>query len=116
MKIDPHSVYVGMGAVAVIAGILGALRRRLLRVFAVCLAAFSFFELFCFLSGLEFLVPVWWAIHMPSAITLGGDEILERHGAVVSTVFHLADFLLWSAVITGVVWLRDRRRRDEFVA
>jgi len=23
---------------------------------------------------------LWWAIHMPSAIALGADEILERHG------------------------------------
>jgi hypothetical protein len=89
MKIDPESIYVGMGAVAVVAGGLGIWRHRLSRIFAVCLSCFLAFELFCFLVGQEFLVPVWWAVHMPSAIALGADEILERHGAVVSTVFHL---------------------------
>ncbi len=101
MKIDPQCVYIGMGAVGIIAGGLGIWCRRLLRVFAVCLAAFLVFELLCVLSGLEFLVPIWWAVHIPSAIALGADEILERHGAVVSTTFHLGDFFVWSALITG---------------
>ena len=107
MKIDPQSVYVGMGVVGAIAGGLGIWRRRLLRIFAVCLAGFLVFELLCLVAGLEFLVPVWWAVHMPSAIVLGADEILERHGAVVSTVFHLGDFFLWAALITGVFWFRQ---------
>src|SRR5437879_1218592 len=98
MKIDPHSVYVGMGVVGIVAGGLGVWRRKLARLFAVCLAAFLIFELICFVTGLEFLVPVWWAVHSPSAIALGADEILERHGAFLSTVFHLGDFFLWSAV------------------
>lgn len=115
MKIDPKSVYVGMGVVGVVAGCIGIWRRRLLRIFAVCLAGFLVFELFCFLAGLKLVVPVWWAVHMPSAIALGADEILERHGAVVSTVFHLGDFFLWSGIITGMFWLRDRRQRDEVV-
>ena len=80
MKVDQQSVYVGMGVVGTIAGVLGLWRRRLLRIFAVCLAALLGFELLCFLTGPDFLVPVWWAIHMPSAIALGADEILERHG------------------------------------
>jgi len=116
MKVDQQSVYVGMGVVGTIAGVLGLWRRRLLRIFAVCLAALLGFELLCFLTGPDFLVPVWWAIHMPSAIALGADEILERHGAVVSTVFHLGDFFLWSALITGFLWFRDWRRRHEIVA
>src|SRR5258708_92052 len=106
MKIDPHSVYVGMGVVGVVAGGLSIWRRRLLRIFAVCLAGFLVFELLCFVTRLEVLVPVWWTFHMPSAIALGADEILERQGAVVSTTFHLGDFFLWSALITGVFWLR----------
>ena len=116
MKVDPQSVYVGMGAVGAVAGVLGLWRRRLARIFAVSLAGFLAFELLCFLTGLNLLVPVWWAVHMPSAIALGADEILERHGAVVSTAFHLGDFLLWSALITGIVWFRDWRRRHEIVA
>ncbi|MCD6050665.1 MAG: hypothetical protein K0Q55_2068 [Verrucomicrobia bacterium] len=116
MKIDPQSVYVGMGVVGAIAGGLGILRRRLLRVFAWCLAGFLVFELLCSLTRSEFLAPVWWAVHLPSIIALGGDEILERHGAVVSTVFHLGDFFLWSALITGLFWLGDRTRRHEAVA
>jgi hypothetical protein len=50
---------------------------------------------------------------MPSAIALGADEILERHGAVVSTVFHLGDFFLWSALVTGAFCLSDWRRRHD---
>jgi len=116
MKIDSRSVYFGMVIVGIVAGGLGIWRRPLSRVFAVCLASFLVFELFCFLVGPEFLIPVWWAVHMPSAIALGADEILQRHGAVVSTAFHLGDIFLWSALITGVLWFRDRRRRREVVA
>jgi|SRR6185369_7181443 len=116
MKINPQSVYVGMGVVGVVAGGLGIWRRRLSRIFAVCLAGFLAFELFCFLVALQFLAPVWWAVHMPSAIVLGADEILERHGAVVSTAFHLGDFFIWSALVTGVFWLRDKRRRHVVAA
>jgi len=116
MKIDPQSVYLGMGVVSVIAGGLGTWRQRLARIFAVCLTGFLIFELLCFLTRLDFFIAVWWAVHTPSAIALGGDEILERHGAIVSTAFHLGDFFLWSALITGVFWLRDRRRRHEVVA
>jgi hypothetical protein len=116
MKIDPQSVHVGIGIVSVVAGGLGIWRRRLSRIFAACLAGFLVLELFCFIVGVELLIPVWRAVHIPSAIALGADEILERHGAVVSTAFHLGDFFLWSALITGVFWLRDRRRRDEVIA
>src|SRR6266700_3962219 len=77
MKVDPQSVYVGMGAVGTVAGVLGLWRRRLARIFALSLAGFRAFELLCFLTGLNLLVPVWWAVHMPSAIALGADEILE---------------------------------------
>jgi hypothetical protein len=79
------------------------------------LAGFLVFELLCFVTGLEILAPIWWAVHTPSALALGADEILERHGAVVSTLFHLGDFFLWSALITGLFWFRDRRRRLEIV-
>jgi hypothetical protein len=63
-----------------------------------------------------FLEGVWWAVHMPSAMALGVDEIVERHGTVVSTALHLGDFFLWSALITGVFWFREKRRRHEAVA
>ena len=111
MKIDPQCVSFGMGVVGAFAGVLGIWRRRLLRIFAASLAGLLAFELLCFLTGLEFLVPVWWAVHLPSTIALGADEILERHGALVSTVFHLGDFFLWSALVTGVFWFRGRRQR-----
>jgi hypothetical protein len=113
MKIDADSVYVGMGIVGTFAGCLGVWGRRLARIFAASLAGFLAFELFCLVASPELLRFVWWAVHMPSAIALGADEILERHGKLVSTAFHLADFFLWSAVITGAVWLYDRRHRDE---
>ena len=113
MKIDPQSVYVGMGIVGAFAGCLGIWRRRLARIFAASLAGFLLFELFCLVASPDFLRGVWWLVHMPSAIALGADEIFERHGALVSTAFHLADFFLWSAVITGIFWLRSRRHRDE---
>ena len=113
MKIDPQSLYIGMGVVATVAGGLGMWRRRLSRMFAGCLAVLVAFEFVCLIVGLEFLVPVWWAVHLPSALALGADEILERHGAFVSTAFHLGDFFLWSALITGAFWFRDGRRRYE---
>jgi hypothetical protein len=116
MKIDPHSVYVGMGVAGAVAGGLGIWRRRLSRIFALCLAAFLVFELFCLVVSPPFLEGVWWAVHMPSAMALGVDEIVERHGVVVSTALHLGDFLFWSALITGIFWLRDRRQRHELVA
>jgi len=115
MKIDPHSVYVGMGLVGAVAGGLGICRRRLSRIFGVCIAAFLLFELFCLVVSLPFIEGAWWGVHMPSAIALGVDEVVERHGAVVSTAFHLGDFFLWSALITGIFWFRDRRRRHETV-
>lgn len=116
MKIDSQIIFVGMGFVGVVAGGLGLWGRRLSRIFAVCLVGFLFFELFCFITGLELLVPIWWAVHTPSAIALGADEILERHGAVVSTVFHLGDLFLWSTLITGILWLKEMRRRDGAIA
>jgi len=116
VKIDPQSVYIGMGAVCAIAGCLGFGRRRLARIFAVSLAGFLFFELFCLVASPDFLRGVWWLVHLPSAIALGADEILERHGALVSTTFHLADFFLWSAVITGIFWFRSWRHRNEPLA
>jgi hypothetical protein len=51
---------------------------------------------------------------MPSAVTLGGDEILERHGPIASALFHIGDFFLWSALITGLAVLvrGSTSRRD----
>src|SRR2546421_4513663 len=106
MKIDPHGVYVGMGVVGTVAGGLGIWRRRWSRIFAVCLAAFLLFELFCLVVSPPILEGVWWAVHMPSALALRVDEIVERHAILVSTVFHLGDFFLWSAIITGIFWFR----------
>jgi hypothetical protein len=116
MKIDQNSVYVGMGVVGAVAGGLGLWRRRLPRIFAACIAAFILFELFCLVVSPPFLGGVWWAVHTPSAMALGVDEIVERHGAVLSTAFHLGDFFLWSAAITGIFWFRDRKRGHEMVA
>jgi hypothetical protein len=50
-----------MGVVGVVAGSLGIWRRRLSRIFAVCLAGFLVFELFCFMVGVELPVP-WWLL------------------------------------------------------
>jgi hypothetical protein len=108
VKIDAQSVYVGMGALGAFAAILGALRREL-RFFVACIAGFLAFELICLITPLDSLRNVWWTVHAPSAILLGVDEILERHGVVVSTVFHLADFVFWSALATGIVRYRKRK-------
>jgi hypothetical protein len=115
MKIDPQSVYLGMGIVGAFAGSLGIWRRRLVRIFAVCLAGFLLFELLCLLGGFELLTPVWWTVHMPSAIALGADEIVERHGVFVSTALHLGDFFLWSALITLVYGVSAVRRAGRAV-
>ncbi|MBE0537033.1 MAG: hypothetical protein IH624_15320 [Phycisphaerae bacterium] len=110
MKIDVQSIYVGMGIVGLIAGVLSTLRRRLLLSFAVCLAVFLLFELLCLIAGPECLVPVWWAVHFPSAIALG-DESVERYGAIVSAAFHVGDFFLWSTLITAALWFINRKSK-----
>jgi hypothetical protein len=113
MKVDPQSIQIGMAVVAFIAALLGFCRRRLARVFACYLAAFLAFELFCALVRFDWVESLWWMVHMPSALLLGADEILERHGALVSTVFHLGDYFLWSAVFIGAVLLWERIRRHD---
>lgn len=109
MKIDPHSIHTGVGALGLIAVCLAPWRVRLLRIFAISLTVLVFFEWICLATGFDWLVWLWWLVHFPSAIALGVDEILERHGPVVSTAFHLGDLLFWSVIATAVVWWRDRR-------
>ena len=113
MKIDPQAVQTGIGALGLFAACVAPWRVRLLRVFAISLAALVLFEWVCLATGFDPLVWLWWLVHMPSAIALGADEILERHGRVVSTAFHLGDLLFWPAIVTAVVWLRDRRHTHE---
>jgi hypothetical protein len=105
VKIEPQSVYVGLGVAGALAGGLACWRRPFVRVFAGVLGVFIAFELVCLLTALRLLGAAWWMIHIPSAIALGGDEILERHGPAVSAVFHVGDLLLWSALVTIVCML-----------
>jgi hypothetical protein len=80
------------------------------------LALFLIFEFLYVVASFRFLEYIWWTVHLPSAFALGADEILERHGKVVSTVFHLADFLIWSAVVTSMVALWGAKRKREKAA
>ena len=45
---------------------------------------------------------LWMTAHIPSMAALGMDEIVERHGVVISTLGHLADLLLWASLMTLV--------------
>ena len=37
-------------------------------------------------------------------------------GIVVGSVLHVADFFVWSALVTGLVWVRDTRRKRKGIA
>jgi hypothetical protein len=75
----------------------------------VYLAAFAVLDLGMMWSGIG--EALWWLIHSPSAIALGLDEILETHGAVVSTTAHVADLVFWSALLTVPIIVRTHRFR-----
>jgi hypothetical protein len=99
MKVDPVAAHI-IGTSILLASGLGlfCMRKRLLQVFALFLLGFLLLEIL--ISSVGFGKALWWAIHLPSAIVLGADETLERHGVIPSTVFHLADLVLWSALLS----------------
>ena len=47
-------------------------------------------------------------LHLPSIVVLGGDENLERHGVLITTLGSLADLLLWALLGTVLTTLLDR--------
>ena len=51
---------------------------------------------------------------MPSAVLLG-DETLERHGLLISTIAHIGDLVLWSALLSIPVAVKvrlDKKRQQ----
>ncbi len=123
-------IVLGMVMMA-LAGFLACRPRRLAQVFGLSLAGFLFFEVIAFTSFFAtpaVMYPVWLAVHIPSVFALGqerwerwanyddgGDGEMDA-GIIVGTVLHFADFLAWSALITGGFWLRGTRRRQDGTA
>jgi hypothetical protein len=52
------------------------------------------------------------ALHLPSIIALGGDENLERHGVLVTTIGHVLDLVFWAGAtwVAGSLLCATRRR------
>ena len=93
---------------------------RLSGIFAACLAGLLFIEL-SFSGPLGLVVcPIWFGVHTPSRLALGtrldiwpDPDVDDEDGTLVGTVLHLADCFVWSALVTGVVWVRHRGRRGD---
>jgi len=92
---------VGLGALGVIFRLF---RNHLLRYISISLLVLVGLELLLVYVPLEFLGFFWWHLHFPSIIALGADEILERHGWLVSTVWHAGDLLLWSLMSGAIIF------------
>lgn len=58
MKIDPHSVEIGMGVVSAIAGGFTIWGGWGLRIFGICLILSLGFEVVCFFAPLPALAPI----------------------------------------------------------
>lgn len=102
MRIDPMPVGISLAVLLPVALAFFSARRRLVRDFALVLGTLALLDLIANLSGLG--AVLWWSpIHWPSAIALGIDEIVETHGATVSTVGYIADLVLWAAIITPML-------------
>ena len=119
-KVDAETLAVGLGAFAGLAVLLRLATGRFWRLLSVTLLVLAAVETPLYFS--ELLTPLgllpypailalgstWWCLHLPSALLLGGDEILERHGLLLSTVAHLADLLLWGTLIAVVIFATKR--------
>jgi hypothetical protein len=109
MAVVDGTVFIGAGVSAVGAGIcLARSRSWFVRNWAVALLTLLVFELACVLGPVDLLAPTWWLLHTPSILLLGVDEIVERHGPLVATTLHLADLVLWAAVVAGAIVLVRR--------
>jgi hypothetical protein len=97
MKINPTAVNITCAVLLPIAASLIHIRKRTIRIFATFLLGFLILEITQNLIGVG--EALWWIIHTPSVIALG-DEIVERHGILISTAGHVADLFLWSAVFS----------------
>jgi hypothetical protein len=111
MKVDYTAFLISSGVLVYISMMLFCIRKRLLRIFL---------SIFIGFIVLEFLLPflgigqgLWWCIHLPSVIILGVDETLERHGVFISTFFHFADLILWSAILMIPVALKLKEMKKE---
>lgn len=104
MKCDLTAVSIVTGAFIPIAGGLFWLRRRALQFFAMHLAFLSVLDLLLVWVGVG--ERLWWLIHFPSDILLGFDEILERHGLLVSTIAHVGDLVFWAGLFTLPIAIR----------
>jgi hypothetical protein len=97
MRMDPDAVRIGHAALLPVWALCFYIPIRFCRVFAILLMVLT-------LLDMSFsMLPAWsvklqWAIHSPSTVILGGNEILERHGVWISTIGYMADLVLWSVV------------------
>ena len=109
-KVDERALYVGLASLTGVGVVLYRVRSRFLFQFSVAIFSFVGLEVLLGIVGTEAAGAVWWLIHSPSALALGVDEILERHGVVVSTLAHIGDLLLWSLVVASGVTVATRKR------
>ena len=123
MTFNPDGVIFGLVVLGLVTGCLAIWPRRLSRVFAVCLAGLLLIELSFFGDLAVVVCPVWFAVHTPSRLALGtrldiwpDPNVDDEVGTLVGTMLHLADILVWSALITGVFWFRGTRRTHDGIA
>ena len=111
MKVDPRAFFTGIGILAVIATALFFTGKKILQLFASILLGLIILDLLLIFVPSRLTEEAWWILHLPSAAILGFDEILERHGLFISTIFHFADLILWSAVIIAPLTIREYLQR-----
>lgn len=63
---------------------------------AVLAVPLSVVAILCGVASLSF--------HLPSLIVLGVDEVLERHGVVVTTLGQIADLLIFAGIFAVVTY------------
>jgi hypothetical protein len=114
MKITEPALYSGILGQSIVYLCLLCSRKRIPTIIGSYGLGLSLVELVCALLTVSLvvqsipfglMVPIffaWWWIHIPSAVFLGVDEIVERHGAFLSAVAHFADLLLWTATLSAL--------------
>ena len=112
MKFSPTTVTVITAAFIPLAGLLAQSRRGFLRAFAIYLGALAVIDLALLWTGIAGWL-YWW-IHCPSAFALGVDEILERHGTLVSSAAHAGDLVLWSILLALLTYLKSHRKNRRY--